>query len=89
MLLNMRAARVNLDVAGGVPIITGANTVFVNNQNLAIQTVSKTSQGAIVIGSSTTVFAENLGVARKSDSTNKGQAIATGSSNVFVNQPND
>lgn len=84
----MKVARVNLDVAGGVPIVTGANTVFVNDQKLAIKTVSKTSRGSIVVGSSTTVFAENLGVARMGDATNQGRTIATGSSNVFVNQPN-
>jgi hypothetical protein len=85
----MRVARANIDVVGNVPIITGAKTVFVNNQPLAIKTVSTTSTGAIIVGASATVFAENLGVARKADSTNRGQGIATGSSDVFVNQPND
>lgn len=85
----MKAARVNVDTAGNVPIVTGANTVFVNNQKLAIKTVSTTSTGAIVVGSSTNVFAENLGVARLGDSLNNGRTIATGSPDVFVNTPNN
>ena len=84
----MRAARGNLDVVAGSKIISGANTVFVNNEKLAVVT-SATAKGDTIIAGSPTVFADNKQVARLGDATNKGRLIATGSPNVFVNQPNN
>ena len=83
----MKAARVNIDRAGGHVIVEGADTVFVNNQPLALEG-SANAVGVVVVGGSTTVVVENRKVARKSDSLSNGKNITEGSLDTFVDPNN-
>lgn len=78
-------ARVDRDRAGGI-IITGATTVFVNNQPVAVvSSVIGTAPNrgdVIVTSTSPTVFAENRNVAPIGSVTARGFAVSSGSGDV-------
>ena len=81
-------ARTNLDRAGG-PIGTGAKTVFVNDENCAIESSVITgapNSGDIIVQSPVTVFAENKRVAVQGSITARGYAVGKASTNVFAGQ---
>lgn len=84
----MKSARVNIDRAGGHVLVSGAGTVYVNNQPLALEG-SINAVGAAVVGGSTTVYAENRKVARKSDTLSNGKNITEGSLDTFVDPNNN
>jgi hypothetical protein len=81
----MKAARMNLDTIGGSAIVSGENTVFVNDQPIAVVS-STTAKGVAIVSGSTTVFAGKATkqVGRFSDISSSGQAVQGGSPNVFV-----
>ena len=81
----MKAARVSLDTIGGSAIVSGENTVFVNNQPLAVVS-STTARGSAIVTGSITVFAGSATkqVARTTDVSASGHAVQGGSPDVFI-----
>ena len=75
-------ARVNIDVAGTL-IVSGANSVFVNNSPIAVEG-SSTIEDGVISTSLTTVFAENNHVAAIGAVAASGSAVSSGSRNVFA-----
>jgi len=75
-------ARVNVDVAGTL-IVSGANSVFVNNSPIAVEG-SGTIKDGVITTSLTTVFAENNHVAAIGAVAASGSAVSSGSRNVFA-----
>lgn len=77
------AAVVNVSIASGNILVSGAESVIVNNHPLGYLS-SVNSKGVAVVAGSTSVKAENKQAARVSDAMSNGSVIATGSLDVFI-----
>ena len=77
------AAVVDVSIASGSVLVSGATSVIVNNHPLGYMS-SVNAKGVAVVGGSTTVKAENKQAARISDLMANGVAINTGSEDVFI-----
>jgi hypothetical protein len=81
----MKVARVGKDTIGGSAIVSGENTVLVNDQPIAVVS-STTAKGSAIVAGSATVFAgkANKAVGRSSDLSSFGQTVQGGSNDVFA-----
>ena len=77
------AAVVDVSIASGSIIVSGAESVLVNNHPIGYMS-SVNAKGLAVVGGSTTVKAENKQAARVGDLMANGVAINTGSEDVFI-----
>jgi len=76
-------ARSNLDIGDNALLVSGATSVIVENQPIAVESSANTT-GSVVSSCSTTVFAEDKGVAREADTMSTGGLIASSSTTVFA-----
>lgn len=84
--MSIPVARALLDTANGL-LMTGVNSVVVNDQPIAVKTTTVDAGGFDVIVASGNVFAgsDQTGVAREGDPMSNGVLIASGSSDVKAN----
>lgn len=75
-------ARVAYDSADGV-IVSGCDTVIINDA-FAAHSGSTTITGSTIVQGSTTVIINDKELARASDETNVGHAIVSGNTNIIV-----
>lgn len=84
------AARVDIDVAGGVIIGILAPTVFVNGTNISVIGDPVAGHGLpphdapVMVTGSSTVFANGIPVCRLGDVASCGDAVSPCSGNVFI-----
>ena len=77
------AAVVDVSISSGNILVSGAESIIVNNHPLGYLS-SVNSKGVAVVAGSTTVKAENKQAARVSDAMADGGAVTTGSEDVFI-----
>jgi uncharacterized Zn-binding protein involved in type VI secretion len=77
------AAVVDVSIASGSILVSGAESIIVNNHPLGYLS-SVNSKGVTVVAGSTTVKAENKQAARVSDAMSNGGTVTTGSPDVFI-----